>query len=117
MQSLQLMTGLATLVQDPSAPVLSRTAAQVWLLCYIFRGVSLYWCCVFDVQTLLRLHEPKYIELWDSDDTMIAFWDIRCVCVCVCACVCVCVCVYNVCMYVCLCACMQAWMCDLIFTL
>jgi len=29
MQSLQLMTGLATLVQDPTAPVLSRTAAQV----------------------------------------------------------------------------------------
>ena len=29
MQSLQLMTGLATLVQDPSVLVLSRTAAQV----------------------------------------------------------------------------------------
>ena len=28
-------------------------------------------------QTLLHLHEPKYIELWDIDDTMVAFWDIR----------------------------------------
>ena len=39
MQSLQLMTGLATLVQDPSAPVLSRTAAQVWLLYCVFGDV------------------------------------------------------------------------------
>ena len=42
MQSLQLMTGLATLVQDPSAPVLSRTAAQVWLLYCVFGGCILY---------------------------------------------------------------------------
>ena len=39
MQSLQLMTGLATLVQDPSTPVLSRTAAQVWLFsCMPYSG-------------------------------------------------------------------------------
>ena len=70
---------------------------------------------MFGVQTLLRLHEPKYIELWDSDDTMLAFWDIRlvilyphsvCVYMCVRMYVCVCVCVC-----VCACACMRACVC------
>ena len=60
---------------------------------------------MFGVQTLLRLHEPKYIELWDSDDTMIAFWDIRLVrYVClhvVCVCVYMCVHMLHMCMHDC----------------
>ena len=46
MQSLQLMTAVATLVQDPSTPMLLRTAAQVWVLCGIFMGVSFILMCV-----------------------------------------------------------------------
>lgn len=55
-ESLQLMTGLVSLVQHNAPPPLSLNTSEV----------------------LLKLHEPQNIELWDSGNTMLAFWDISC---------------------------------------
>ena len=53
-ESLQLMTGLVSLVQHHSPPHLPLNASQI----------------------LLKLHEPQNIELWDPNSTMSAFWEI-----------------------------------------
>lgn len=54
--SLQLMTGLVSLVQHHAPPHLSLNTSEV----------------------LLKLHEPQNIELWDPNNTMSAFFDVSC---------------------------------------
>ena len=53
-ESLQLMTGLVSIIQHQSLPYIPLNVSNV----------------------LLTLHEPENIEFWDSADPMTAFWEI-----------------------------------------
>ena len=53
-ESLQLMTGLVSVIQHPSLPYIPLHVSDV----------------------LLTLHRPDNIELWDPHDTLSAFWEI-----------------------------------------